>query len=164
MAAIDLSKAKIGDKFRTRVGEIVEFVGKSVCSDSYIVRRKSDNYYYHVYVFGALFEHEEDDFDLVEQVLDEPEPKVTFEETEPKPSFELPKMDEFNKMGKELMQTLKSQLGGINNEQRFARRERIALTLIHIMGADRLYDLVENTTAQDNLKDLVDIVESIIGG
>ena len=162
MAAIDLSKNKVGDKFRTRAGEIVEYMAESICEDSYIIRDKS-GFHYHVNAFGTLFEHKENGFDLVEQVFGEPEPKVTFEETEPKQGFELPKMDEFDKMSKELMQTLKSQLGGINNEQRFARRERIALALIHIMGVDWLYDLMENTTVQDNLKDLVDIVESIIG-
>lgn len=162
MVAIDLSKNNVGDKFRTRVGEIVEYVRESICGDSYIIRDKS-GFRYHVNAFGTLFEHEKNCFDLVEQVFDKPELKVTFEETEPKPSFAFPKMDEFDKASKELMQTLKSQLGNVNNEQRFARRERIALTLIHIMGADRLDDLVENTTVQDNLKDLVDIVESIIG-
>lgn len=151
--SIDLSKAKIGDKFRARNGEIVEYVTESVCEDSYVIRDKS-GFHYHVNVFGTLFEYKEHCFDLVEQVFDEPEPK---------PSFAFPKMDEFDKTSKELMQTLKNQLGNINNEQRFARRERIALALIHIMGADRLDDLAENTTVQDNLKDLVDIVESVIG-
>ena len=72
-------------------------------------------------------------------------------------------MDELDKMSKELFSTLYKQLGGINNEQRLARRERIALTLIQVMGADGVRDLINENASQDNLKDLVDIVESIIG-
>ena len=160
--SIDLSKAKIGDKFRTRNGNIMVYVSAEGCElGNYTFRCIDDiiRMYYNQEGRGYMSE----DWELVEQVFDEPEPKVTFEETEPKPSFAFPKMDEFDKTSKELMQTLKNQLGNINNEQRFARRERIALALIHIMGADRLDDLVENTTVQDNLKDLVDIVESVIG-
>ena len=151
--SIDLSKAKIGDKFRTRNGNIMVYVGAEVCElGDYIFQSIDDiiRMYYNQEGRGYMSEN----WELVEQVFDEPEPKH---------SFAFPKMDEFDKTSKELMQTLKNQLGNINNEQRFARRERIALALMHIMGADRLDDLVENTTVQDNLKDLVDIVESVIG-
>lgn len=162
MSKIDLSKAKVGDKFRTRGGNIVTFVG--VCRTNNNYRLLYDNgFEINVRKDGKWSLDIDTGYDLVEQVFEETEPKVTFEEPEPKPSFAFPKMDEFDKASKELMQTLKSQLGNVNNEQRFARRERIVLALIHIMGVDRLYDLVENTTTQDNLKDLVDIVESIIG-
>ena len=71
MAAIDLSKAKTGDKFRIRAGEIVEYVAESICGDTYIVRDKS-GFHYHVHACGTLFEHEKDGFDLIEQVFDEP--------------------------------------------------------------------------------------------
>ena len=151
--SIDLSKAKIGDKFRTRNGNIMVYVSAEGCELGDYTFRCIDDIimmYYNQKGRGNMPE----DWELVEQVFDEPEPK---------PSFAFPKMDEFDKASKELMQTLKSQLGNINNEQRFARRERIALALIHIMGVDWLCDLTENTTAQDNLKDLVDIVESVIG-
>lgn len=151
--SIDLSKAKIGDKFRTRNGNIMVYVSAEGCALGDYTFRCIDDIvmmYYNKEGSGYM----SDDWELVEQVFDEPETK---------PSFAFPKMDEFDKANKELMQILKSQLGNVNNEQRFARRERIALALIHIMGADWLYDLVENTIMQDNLKDLVDIVESIIG-
>lgn len=145
--SIDLSKAKIGDKFRTRNGNIMVYVSAEGCELGDYTFRCIDDImmlYYNQEGRGYMSE----DWELVEQVFDEPEPK---------PSIAFPKMDEFDKTSKELM------LGNINNEQRFARRERIALALIHIMGVDWLYDLMENTTVQDNLKDLVDIVESVIG-
>lgn len=156
MSKIDLSKAKIGDKFKTRCGMIVTFVGDTIDPESglhFNVKDEND-IIFQVHNNGLVELEMETSIDLVEQVFDEPEPK---------PSFAFPKMDEFDKTSKELMQALKNQLGNINNEQRFARRERIALALIHIMGVDWLYDLMENTTVQDNLKDLVDIVESVIG-
>lgn len=152
MKTIDLSEANVGDKFRTRNGrimvyeqEVEEILGcyKLRCVDD-------DNLILNYNQFGHGYMAKE--WELVEQVTDEP-----------KTRFELPKLDEFDKMSKDLMQTLKSQLGGINMEQRFARRERIALTLLHIMGAEGVRDLIDNTPSQDNLKDLVDIVESVIG-
>ena len=70
---IDLSKAKIGDKFRTRCGRILEYIG----NDSYDIDNKyllkdengrQCNFYKH----GNYITYGEDDLDLVEQVIDKP--------------------------------------------------------------------------------------------
>jgi hypothetical protein len=160
MNTINLSEANIGDKFKTRCGMIVTFVGDTIDPESglhFNVKDEND-IIFQVHNNGSIELERETCIDLVEQVFDEPEP-----EPEPKPSFEIPKMDDLDKMGKDLMQTLKNQIGNISIEQRYTRRERIALAIIHIMGVEGLRNLVNDTAAQDNLKDLVDIVESVIG-
>lgn len=158
MKTINLSEANIGDKFKTRCGIIVTFVGDTIDPESGLHFNVKDEYdiIFQVHNNGLVELGRETCIDLVEQVFDEPEP-------EPKPSFEIPKMDDLDKMGKDLMQTLKNQIGNISIEQRYTRRERIALAIIHIMGVEGLRNLVNDTAAQDNLKDLVDIVESVIG-
>ena len=73
MSNIDLSKAKIGDKFRTRDGQIVEYVCKdqSDIADSYILKDESNcEFYYHKKGNFLLFK--ESDYDLIEQVFDKP--------------------------------------------------------------------------------------------
>lgn len=158
MSAINLSEANIGDKFKTRCGMIVTFVGDTIDQESglHFNIKDENDIIFQVHNNGLVELGRETCIDLVEQVFDEPEP-------EPKPSFEIPKMDDFDKMGKELFSTLNKQLGGINNEQRLARRERIALTLIQVMEADCVVGLINDKDIQDNLKKLVDIVESVIG-
>lgn len=71
MSKIDLSKAKVGDKFRTRCGFIrtydkcVNYISKKY----YLLKDEDGNqYYYHKY--GEFILERESDFDLVEQVLD----------------------------------------------------------------------------------------------
>lgn len=158
MNTINLSEANIGDKFKTRCGVIVTFVGDTIDPESglHFNIRDENDIIFQVHNNGLVELERETCIDLVEQVFDEQEP-------EPKPSFEIPKMDDLDKMGKDLMQTLKNQIGNISIEQRYTRRERIALAIIHIMGVEGLRNLVNDTAAQDNLKDLVDIVESVIG-
>lgn len=160
MNTINLSEANIGDKFKTRCGMIVTFVGDTIDPESglHFNIKDENDIIFQVYNNGLVELGRETCIDLVEQVFDEPEP-----EPEPKPIFEIPKMDDFDKMSKDLMQTLKNQIGNISIEQRYTRRERIALAIIHIMGVEGLRNLVNDTAAQDNLKDLVDIVESVIG-
>lgn len=75
MRKIDLSKAKIGDKFRTINGEVVTYKG----IDGRIAKSRSD--YYVCVCFcdakityfknGALLLDEEHPYDLVEQVFDD---------------------------------------------------------------------------------------------
>jgi hypothetical protein len=158
MNTINLSEANIGDKFKTRCGMIVTFVGDTIDPESglHFNIRDENDIIFQVHNNGLVELGRETCIDLVEQVFDEPEP-------EQKPSFEIPKMDDLDKMSKDLMQTLKNQIGNISIEQRYTRRERIALAIIHIMGVEGLRNLVNDTAAQDNLKDLVDIVESVIG-
>ena len=75
MSKIDLSKAKIGDKFRTRNGGVVTYKG----TDGRIAKSRSD-YYVCVcsddakityFKNGALLLDEEHPYDLVEQVFDD---------------------------------------------------------------------------------------------
>ena len=68
MATIDLSKAKIGDKFRTRCGCILEYIGGHI--DSYELMDKNNSvFYYHEK--GNFLSLRESDYDLIEQVFDE---------------------------------------------------------------------------------------------
>jgi hypothetical protein len=74
MAAIDLSKAKVGDKFRTRCGCILRYVGKDqdrcIGSDKFLLDDKEGNRY-HFYEDGTYMNFEGHKLDLVEQVFDE---------------------------------------------------------------------------------------------
>lgn len=74
MSKIDLSKAKVGDKFRTRIGEVLTYKGV----DGYIAKTRSD---YHIcarpddyrltyFDNGKFIFYEEHPYDLVEQVFD----------------------------------------------------------------------------------------------
>lgn len=80
MSKIDLSKAKIGDKFRTRNGGVVTYKG----TDGRIAKSRSD-YYVCVcsddtkityFKNGALLLDEEHPYDLVEQVFDDEKDKA----------------------------------------------------------------------------------------
>lgn len=73
MSKIDLSKAKIGDMFRTRGGFIRTY-------DEY-VNYKSHNFYllkdecgnkFYYYQYGGFILDRESEFDLLEQILDKP--------------------------------------------------------------------------------------------
>jgi hypothetical protein len=76
MNTIDLSKAKIGDKFRIKNGEVVTYKG----TDGRIAKSRSDYYVcacsndakITYFKNGALLLDEVHPYDLVEQVLDKP--------------------------------------------------------------------------------------------
>lgn len=72
MAAIDLSKAKIGDKFRTKGGLILEYIGESSyrINDKYILEVKRCVRFY-FYKYGNYMAAGEHRLDLVEQVFNE---------------------------------------------------------------------------------------------
>ena len=73
MSKIDLSKAKIGDKFKDRCGSLYEliYVLKGNCSfRCLLVNEQKDNASNYM-VDGSYFKHDMSNFDLVEQVFDE---------------------------------------------------------------------------------------------
>lgn len=74
MSKIDLSKAKIGDKFRDRQGSLYELIyalkGNHIFRYLLVNEQKDDFYYYHV--DGSFFKYKVSNLDLVEQVFDEP--------------------------------------------------------------------------------------------
>ena len=74
MAAIDLSKAKIGDKFRMRCGLVGKYAGedhhRSVGSDTFLVEDEGGAKL-HFHKHGNYMSIQEHDLDLVEQVFDE---------------------------------------------------------------------------------------------
>ncbi len=71
MSNIDLSKAKIGDKFRTRGGCVVEYVKYENLLDLYIVSSENDKPY-PVQKDGRYLSERECFSDLIVQVLDKP--------------------------------------------------------------------------------------------
>lgn len=73
MSNIDLSKAKIGDKFRTRCGCILEYIGNDSydIDDKYLLKDENGRRC-NFYKYGNYITFGEDDLDLVEQVLDKP--------------------------------------------------------------------------------------------
>lgn len=72
MSKIDLSKAKIGDKFRTKDGRILVYSGESVgCRDDKYGLIDECGYIKHFYQSGEYLYDEETDLDLVEQVFDD---------------------------------------------------------------------------------------------
>lgn len=73
MSKIDLSKAKIGDKFRTRNGFIRTYYecGNYKIINYYLLKDEDGNkFYYHQY--GNFIYGKDTECDLVEQVLDKP--------------------------------------------------------------------------------------------
>lgn len=74
MSKIDLSKAKIGDKFRTRDGQILGYLGEG------LDHSRDDKYQLvdgqciirHFYQYGEYLYGEENYLDLIEQVIDKP--------------------------------------------------------------------------------------------
>lgn len=68
MSKIDLSKAKIGDKFRTRRGKIMEYIGESRFNNQYILKDERDIklYFYKEGNYTLVTEHK---YDLIEQVF-----------------------------------------------------------------------------------------------
>ena len=71
MSKIDLSKAKIGDKFRTRDGSVMEYVGYDNFLDLYIVSSENNKPYL-VQKDGRYLSERECFSDLIVQVLDKP--------------------------------------------------------------------------------------------
>lgn len=73
MSKIDLSKAKIGDKFRTKNGQILEYVGEdhfSRFNDKYLLAN-TEGLIKHFFQYGKYLVDEGNDLDLVEQVFDD---------------------------------------------------------------------------------------------
>ena len=70
MSKIDLSKAKLGDKFRTRDGSVVEYVGYEDILDLYTVSGEN-NKPYPVHKDGRYLCARESSDDVIVQVLDE---------------------------------------------------------------------------------------------
>lgn len=68
---IDLSKAKVGDKFRTRDGRILKYLGENLdyIEDKYELIDEQGNIK-HFYRHGGYLDDEEFELDLVEQVFD----------------------------------------------------------------------------------------------
>ena len=118
MSKIDLSKAKIGDKFRTRNGGVVTYKG----TDGRIAKSRSD-YYVCVcsddakityFKNGALLLDEEHPYDLVEQVFDDD------------------KMEREIKSQKEMQEAV-----GIEDEAELQRRQEV------VELAEKMYTMLE---------------------
>lgn len=73
MSKIDLSKAKIGDKFRARCGCLFVYVGKLSydVADKYLLIDEEGSKF-NFFKYGCYMEADEHRLDLVEQVFDEP--------------------------------------------------------------------------------------------
>lgn len=83
MSKIDLSKAKVGDKFRTRDGFIMTYYGcVNYKSKNYYLLKDEDynKFYYHEY--GEFMLDRDSEYDLVEQVLDNEKDIATLERDE----------------------------------------------------------------------------------
>lgn len=69
--SIDLRKAKIGDKFKTRAGYVVELKDTVLYLGSYVYRLTSPNAFVCVFQDGRMYKcNKASEFDLVEQVFD----------------------------------------------------------------------------------------------
>ena len=73
MAAIDLSKAKIGDKFKTRDGQILEYIEEDQCDtdDKYILSNECGRRF-NFYEDGGFYLSANCNMDLAEQVFYKP--------------------------------------------------------------------------------------------
>lgn len=72
MSKIDLSKAKIGDKFRTRNGQILEYRGECLeLRDDKYKLIDGKGFILYLFQYGEYLYDEEHGFDLVEQVFDD---------------------------------------------------------------------------------------------
>lgn len=73
MNKIDLSKAKIGDKFRTKGDQILEYIGEdhfSRFNDKYLLAN-TEGLIKHFFQYGEYLADGQDDLDLAEQVFDD---------------------------------------------------------------------------------------------
>ena len=72
MSKIDLSKAKIGDKFRTRAGYVVALKDTVLYFGEYVYRLTSPNAFVCVFRDGRMYKcNQVSEFDLVGQVFDD---------------------------------------------------------------------------------------------
>lgn len=72
MSKIDLSKANIGDKFRTRNGQILEYRGECLeLRDDKYKLIDGKGFILYLFQYGEYLYDEEHGFDLVEQVFDD---------------------------------------------------------------------------------------------
>ena len=77
MSKIDLSKAKIGDKFRTRKGYVVELKDTVLYLGEYAYCLTSPSAFVCVFRDGRMYKcNKESEFDLVEQVFDDEKDKA----------------------------------------------------------------------------------------
>lgn len=74
MSKIDLSQAKVGDKFRDRYGRLHEliYILKGDCSFRYLLVDEQKDSVYNYKVDGSYLQHDISNLDLVEQVFDKP--------------------------------------------------------------------------------------------
>lgn len=71
--SIDLSKAKIGDKFRTRDGQILEYSGENLdYRDDKYELIDGQGFIKHFFQYGEYLYNEENYLDLIEQVFEKP--------------------------------------------------------------------------------------------
>lgn len=70
MSKIDLSQAKVGDKFRTREGQILEYIGEEGIGAYKLMDENHGVFYYHKK--GNFSSLRESDYDLFVQVIDKP--------------------------------------------------------------------------------------------
>lgn len=127
MSKIDLSKVKVGDKFRTRIGEVLTYKG----TDGHIAKTRSD---YHIcarpddyeltyFENGKFIFYEEHPYDLVEQVFDKP-------------------LDE---LIEEATKQIKENDDAIKEEKELQRRQEV------IALAEKMYIMFENETLRYHL-------------
>lgn len=72
MSKIDLSKAKVGDKFRDRLGrlhELIYILKRDNSPQCLLVNEQKDNFCSY-WLDGSYYKHDESKLDLVEQVFD----------------------------------------------------------------------------------------------
>lgn len=70
MKTINLSEANIGDKFRTRYGRIVKYVGEDQDIDNeykFLIEDET-GFRFHFYKYGNYMPDEKSNLDLVEQI------------------------------------------------------------------------------------------------
>ena len=120
MSKIDLSKANVGDKFRTREGIVVKYVDYDKYLDLYIVSSENDKPYA-VQKDGRYLCERECFSDLAGQVLDKP-------------------LDELIEEG---TKQIKENDDAIAEENELQRRQEV------VELAERIFTNCENTTIED---------------
>lgn len=133
MSKIDLSKAKVGDKFRTKNDEVVTYIGTDCCIEKsrsdYYVCVCSDDVKIRYFKNGAFLSYEGHPYDLVEQV------------------FEDDKMEREIKSQKEMQEAV-----GIEDEAELQRRKEVVELADRIFTEKYLQEwyqyLIDNNTAK----------------
>lgn len=138
MNNINIEGSNIGDKFKTRNGNIVELVYNTFDLEEnkhkYLMYlSQSFPMSWFVYADGKIDTNKNGNWDIVEKVED------IFATTLKKSSF-TEQIEEQNEMYKEAMSKFLNQIGDISNERKLDRREHIAIALIQAHGK---YDMLE---------------------